>query len=76
MTEHYSPAQDRVITSAVASFVQKKVAEASISGLAVGAVRLRAEPDGQPLVEVQAWGKKTEEGDALTPDVRTYRYTR
>ncbi|TBU44391.1 beta-lactamase/transpeptidase-like protein [Dichomitus squalens] len=58
----------RVITPAVSAFIEDALATSTIPGLALGVVRL--DENRQHMVELEAWGRQTEEGDGddLTPD--------
>ncbi|RPD57950.1 beta-lactamase/transpeptidase-like protein [Lentinus tigrinus ALCF2SS1-6] len=57
-----------IITPQLSTFVKDILDEASIPGLSMGVVRLNK--DRSPVVELAAWGKKTEDGDGddLNPD--------
>lgn len=62
-----------VITPDVSAFVEGVLNSSTIPGVTVGVVRL-APADKQPVVELAAWGRQTEEGDGhdLTPDASVY----
>ncbi|KAI1786346.1 beta-lactamase/transpeptidase-like protein [Ganoderma leucocontextum] len=51
----------KVITPAVSAFVEDALLKSSIPGLSMGVVRLNS--SCQPVVELAAWGRQTEEGD-------------
>ncbi|OSC96792.1 beta-lactamase/transpeptidase-like protein [Trametes coccinea BRFM310] len=58
----------KVITSDVSRFVEDVLNASTIPGLSMGVVRL--DNVRQPVVELAAWGRRTEDGDRddLTPD--------
>lgn len=64
-----------VITPDVSAFVESALNSSTIPGVTMGVVRL-APVDKQPVVELAAWGRQTEEGDGhdLTPDASIFRY--
>lgn len=64
-----------VITSDVSTFVEGVLNSSTIPGVTMGVVRL-APADKQPVVELAAWGRQTEEGNGrdLTPDASILRY--
>ncbi|KAH9855877.1 beta-lactamase/transpeptidase-like protein [Lenzites betulinus] len=62
----------KLITSDVSIFVERILNGSAIPGVSLGVVRLN-HTDKQPVVELAAWGRRTEEGDGhdltpLTPD--------
>lgn len=64
-----------IITPDVSAFVEGVLNSSTIPGVTMGVVRL-APADKQPVVELAAWGRQTEEGDGhdLTPDASVLRY--
>ncbi|KAI0327940.1 beta-lactamase/transpeptidase-like protein [Cubamyces sp. BRFM 1775] len=58
----------KVITPAVSAFVESVLNSSTIPGISMGVVRL--DQSRQPIVEVAAWGRQTEEseGHDLAPD--------
>ena len=64
-----NPYYTKVITPAVSGFVESVLNSSTIPGISMGVVRL--DPSRQPIVELAAWGRQTEESDGhdLSPDV-------
>ncbi len=62
----------KVITPTVSAFVENALIRSSIPGISMGVVRFNS--SHQPVVELAAWGRQTEEGDGnnLSPKVRLY----
>ncbi|KAI0664036.1 beta-lactamase/transpeptidase-like protein [Cubamyces menziesii] len=63
-----NPYVKKVITPAVSGFVESVLNRSTIPGISMGVVRL--DQSRQPIVELAAWGRQTEESDGhdLSPD--------
>ena len=60
----------QVITSELSQYIADMLTSAEIPGISLGVVQTSSDT-GNPAIELQSWGRKTDNGDGndLTPDV-------